>query len=109
METQETAFKLLNLPETADRAEIEQAYRRLVRRYPPEFHSEKFRRIDEAYRLLTSLSFLLERLLNPETREDPLTADLFDFDPSPPENLMEQALAELKKRFIENHLWSPLT
>jgi curved DNA-binding protein CbpA len=102
METKETAFKILNVPETADRSDIKQAYRRLVRRYPPEFHSEKFRRIDDAYHLLTSLSFLLDHFLNPPE------ADLFAFDPSPPENLMKEALGELRRLFVENHLRSPL-
>lgn len=108
METREAAFKVLNLPETADLHQIEQAYRRLVRRYPPEFHSEKFRKIDEAYRLLTSLSFHLEKLLNPQKKEDPLAADLFIFDPTPPENPLGKALAEAKRLFRKNHLWSSL-
>ena len=107
MQTQEEALKVLNLSAAADRPEIEQAYRRLVRRYPPEFHSEKFRQIDEAYRLLTSLSFLLEQLLNPEKEEAALPDDLFIFDPSPPAGLLEQALSELKGLFIKDYLWSP--
>jgi curved DNA-binding protein CbpA len=36
--TREEALAQLNLPPSAGREEIEQAYQRMVRRYPPEFH-----------------------------------------------------------------------
>lgn len=55
--TKEKALATLNLTPPAGREEIEKAYQRLVRRYPPEFHPEKFRTLDEAYRFLTSLAF----------------------------------------------------
>ncbi|MBI4496019.1 MAG: DnaJ domain-containing protein [Deltaproteobacteria bacterium] len=97
------ACAILNLETTAPREEIENAYQRLVRRYPPEFHPEKFRQIDEAYRSLTSLPFLLEKLLGPETEEKP-DPDLFLFSPSPPSSI-EDALLEIQKQFKMAHLW----
>jgi len=44
------SLAVLNLTPSASKEEIEQAYQRLVRRYPPEFQPEKFRRVDDAYR-----------------------------------------------------------
>ena len=61
--TKEKALKILNLTPAATREEIDHAYQRLVRRYPPEFHPEKFREIDEAYKFLTSLVFRIEKLI----------------------------------------------
>ena len=55
--TKEKALAVLNLFPPASQEEIEKAYQRLVRRYPREFHPEKFRALDEAYRFLTSLAF----------------------------------------------------
>jgi len=63
--TRQDALNELNLPEKAGDEDVEQAYRRLVRRYPPEFNPEKFQKIDEAYRFLTSLPDMVERLLSP--------------------------------------------
>ena len=103
--TREQALENLNLAPAADREEIEKAYQRLVRRYPPEFHPDRFRQIDESYRFLVSLPFLLEKLLSPALQEaspDPL---LFSFSPSVPEHFREQALREIRKRFLLNHLW----
>ncbi len=103
--TREEALSRLNLPPSAGKEEIEQAYRRMVRRYPPEFQPEKFRQIDEAYRFLVSLPFLLEKLLAPaETGE--ISKDLFSFDlflPDP--SALEEALAEAKKEFKMSYLW----
>jgi curved DNA-binding protein CbpA len=103
--TREQALENLNLAPAVDRDEIEKAYQRLVRRYPPEFHPDRFRQIDESYRFLVSLSFLLEKLLSPALQEaspDPL---LFSFSPSVPEHFREQALGEIRKRYLLTTLW----
>jgi hypothetical protein len=36
----------------------------LVRRYPPEHHPDRFRQIDESYRTLTSLFFVVESIFS---------------------------------------------
>lgn len=102
--TGDEACAILNLEATASREEIERAYQRLVRRYPPEFQPEKFRQIDEAYRSLTSLTYRLEKLLGPETGDTKPDPDLFLFSPSPPPSI-EEAVQEIKKQFRMTHLW----
>ena len=102
----EEALSRLNLPPTAGKEEIEQAYQRMVRRYPPEFQPEKFRQIDEAYRSLTSLAFLLEKLLSPASGAEEVSKDLFSFTLSSPEpSLLEEAVAEAKRQFKMSYLW----
>jgi curved DNA-binding protein CbpA len=105
--TREKALTVLNLPSSAGREEIEQAYHRLIRRYPPEFHPEKFRTIDEAYRFLTSLAFRIERLLSPQANTQ-LDREVFSFGLSPPVSSLEGALSEIKKQLKIAFLWSPL-
>jgi curved DNA-binding protein CbpA len=102
--TREQALKNLNLPSSAAREEIEKAYQRLVRRYPPEFHPERFRLIDESYRVLTSLAFFLERALSPEG--DELDRDLFRFTPTVPETAQDDAVRHMKRRFLIDALWA---
>ncbi len=105
--TREKAMALLNLPSWAGREDIERAYRRLVRRYPPEFHPEKFRDIDEAYRLLTSLAFRVEHSLLPQTKME-IDRDSFSFDMAPPIASLEAALNEIKTKLKIAFLWKPL-
>lgn len=105
--TREEALITLNLHSSAGREEIEEAYHRLIRRYPPEFHPEKFRAIDEAYRFLTSLAFRIERLLSAQTKID-LDRKVFSFDLSPPVSSLEDALSEIRKQLKIAFLWSPL-
>jgi curved DNA-binding protein CbpA len=105
--TKENALIILNLPSSANREEIDQAYQRLTRRYPPEFHPEKFRAIDEAYRFLTSIAFRIERLLSPQTKRD-LDRKTFSFDLTPPVSSLEGALSEIRKQMKIAFLWSPL-
>lgn len=50
----ETPHAVLGLPASAAAEEITRAYRKLVRRYPPELAPQQFARIHRAYRLLTS-------------------------------------------------------
>jgi len=106
--TREKALTLLNLSSSAGREEIDQAYHRLIRRYPPEFHPEKFREVDEAYRFLTSLAFRIERLLSPQTKIDHLDTKAFSFDLTPPISSLEDALSEIKKQLKITFLWRPL-
>jgi len=60
---------ILGLEPGAPRNEITRAYRKLVRRYPPELNPERFARIRRAYELLDSLE---NRMV--EVRKDPETA-----------------------------------
>ena len=105
--------KIQNLIDLIDRARPRQSATLLIR--IGRFLGERLRSgeleagplEEEIHRLLTSLSFLLEQLLNPEKEEAALPDDLFIFDPSPPAGLLEQALSELKGLFIKDYLWSP--
>ena len=104
--TREEALNQLNLPPSAGREEIEQAYQRMVRRYPPEFQPEKFRQVDVAYRSLVSLPFLLEKLLAPGAADEEVDKNLFSFDlPSLQPAVLEEALLEAKKNFKMSYLW----
>jgi len=104
--TREEALTQLNLPPSVGKVEIEQAYQRMVRRYPPEFQPEKFRQVDEAYRFLTSLPFVLEKLLAPGADSDEVNKSLFSFSLSPPQlSTLEEALLEVKKQFKMSYLW----
>ena len=95
--TRDQALTNLQLSAAATPEDIEQAYQKLVRRYPPEFHPERFRRVDESYRFLTSLPFMVAKLLSPTLEETRLDPDLFAFSPSLPEDCQEQALGEIRK------------
>jgi len=105
--TKEKTLKILNLTPAATREEIDHAYQRLVRRYPPEFHPEKFREIDEAYKFLTSLAFRIEKLITPQATIE-LNRELFSFDFTPPTSSLESALSEIKKQLKIAFLWKPL-
>jgi len=103
--TKERSFEVLGLSRSATRDEIEEAYKRLVRRYPPEFQPEKFRKIDEAYRFLTSLPYLLERLLSPAMEKENINTNLFVFPLSPPSPFLEEAMTEIRKGLRMTYLW----
>lgn len=102
--SREEALKNLNLAVSAGREEIEKAYRRLAQRYPPEFHPERFRLIDESYRTLTSLAFFLESALSPEGREP--DRSLFAFAPTLPETALDDAIRQMKRRYLTDALWA---
>jgi hypothetical protein len=104
--TREEALEVLNLTSTASPEDIESAYQRLVRRYPPEFQPEKFRGIDEAYRFLTSLAYQVERLINPQKEKVVLQRELLDFTLEPP-IVLEEARREVKNHFLFAYLWRP--
>lgn len=105
--TREEALQNLNLPPDADTEAIDKAYQRLVRRYPPEFHPDKFRTIDDSYRLLTSLPAMLEKLLAPAIEEKKLDPELLSFDPSVPESRIDEAIAEIRAVILTETLWKP--
>jgi curved DNA-binding protein CbpA len=54
METLEQAYAVLGLEPSATTEEVENAYRRAIRRYPPELNQRRFARIKQAYELLSS-------------------------------------------------------
>jgi curved DNA-binding protein CbpA len=56
----DTPHAILGLPASATVEEITRAYRKLVRRYPPELAPEQFARIHRAYQILTSLERRME-------------------------------------------------
>ena len=104
--TREEALTQLGLSPSASKDDIEQAYRRMVRRYPPEFQPEKFRQVDEAYQSLVSLPFLLEKLLAPGAGGEEVNKSLFSFDLSSPQPaVLEEALLEAKRNFKMSYLW----
>ncbi len=103
--TREEALQNLNLPPDADSEAIEKAYQRLVRRYPPEFHPDRFRIIDDSYRQLTSLSDMIQKLLSPSIEPSGTDPTLLVFNPSVPESRIDESLAELRKIALTKGLW----
>jgi curved DNA-binding protein CbpA len=98
--TRKDALAVLHLPDSATREDLDQAYQRLVKRYPPEFNPEKFRQIDEAYNFLTSLPYLLERLFRPQKLKIAINKEEFKFSLGSPISTLEQTLAAFKKRLL---------
>ncbi len=72
------SYAILGLEPGASREEITRAYRKLVRRYPPELNPERFARIRRAHEFLTSLD---QRMA--EARKDPEAALEALFPPPP--------------------------
>jgi hypothetical protein len=103
--TREEALQNLNLPHDADQAAVEKAYQRLVRRYPPEFHPDKFRTIDESYRHVTSLAAMIEQQLAPLVKDPKLNPELFMFDPRVPDSRIDKAVVEIRRIALINALW----
>jgi hypothetical protein len=103
--TREEAMQNLNLAMDASAETVEEAYRRLVRRYPPEFHPEKFRSIDDSYRQLTSLPALIERLLTPIGREAKVEEDLLCFAPSVSASRLDEGIREIRTLALAQALW----
>lgn len=103
--TRTEALALLRLTETSGPEDIEQAYQRLVRRYPPEFHPEKFRQIDAAYTFLRSLPSRLEHFLLPQKFQAGPSGD-FPFHLAPPPSCAPQdILAAFQQQLLFSHLW----
>jgi len=103
--TRDEALQNLNLPPDAGPEIIEKAYQRLVRRYPPEFHPDKFRVIDDSYRQLTSLANMIENLLSPSTGQSSMDPSLLVFNPSLPPSRVGDALAEIRRVALIKSLW----
>jgi len=103
--TRQDALNELNLPENAGGEDVEQAYRRLVRRYPPEFNPERFQKIDEAYRFLTSLPDMVERLLSPSAGCGISFSD-FRFSAVLPPEAVDDAAASLSRGVRMSALFS---
>jgi curved DNA-binding protein CbpA len=82
----DTPHAVLGLPATATAEEVTHAYRKLVRRYPPELAPEQFARIHRAYQLLTSLEHRIEaaRTSPEETLEQLFAPPALKPPPPPP-------------------------
>ena len=61
-------YEVLGVDKSADERAIKKAYFALVRKYPPETHPEEFKKIREAYEVLS----------NPQSRKDYDAVDQFD-------------------------------
>jgi hypothetical protein len=62
--------------------------------------------VDEAYRLLVSLPFLLEKLRAPDASLEEVNRSLFSFElPPPPPGVLEEAILEAKRKFKMAYLW----
>ena len=107
MMTREQALHHLNLTPEASRETIEQVYQRLVRRYPPEHNPERFRLIDESYRLLTSPAYLVDRVLSSgdDRPTDDLGAMLAELPLAEQNPVLPQAMAELRALWLSQCLW----
>ncbi|MEE8526174.1 MAG: J domain-containing protein [Thermoanaerobaculia bacterium] len=105
--------QVLGLEPGASREAVDAAYRRLVRRYPPELHPERFSAIHRCYRFLSSFENRMNEIRRAE--EPPLDA-LFPMPPvklrppgEPPapfvpgdaEPLLAPLRRELLKRLLE--------
>ncbi|HEX3554940.1 MAG TPA: J domain-containing protein [Thermoanaerobaculia bacterium] len=95
----ETPHDVLGLPASATAEEVTRAYRKLVRRYPPELAPEQFARIHRAYQLLTSLErrMAVARTAPEETIDQlfPPPATTLKAPPPPPPALTERDLEPL--------------
>ena len=58
----EVAYKTLQIDSGASREDIDRAFRRMARRYPPEFKPERFAQMRAAYEYLTSLKRRVEEI-----------------------------------------------
>ena len=99
----ETPHAVLGLPAMATAEEIARAYRKLVRRYPPELAPQQFARIHRAYQLLTSPERRMEvARTSPEETIDqlfPLPAMTLRALPPPPPLLAGRDLEPLLAPF----------
>ncbi len=95
--TYEEALHNLNLDESAGPGEIEKAYRRLVRRYPPEFHPDRFRLVEESYQVLTSLAYRIRLLMMQDRGGSQIDVDRFRFEPAVDPGRVQEAVEELRR------------
>ena len=110
MLTRNQALQHLHLNAEASeptRETIEKAYQRMVRRYPPEFHPDRFRLIDESYRTLTSLTFLVESVFEDQTddTEASLAQSLADLPLTAEAGGVPASLKDIRRRLLREALW----
>jgi hypothetical protein len=108
----ENPHTVLGLAASATAEEATRAYRKLVRRYPPELAPQQFARIHNAYQLLTSPALRMEaaRAAPEEAIDDlfPLPAAALKPPPPPPPPLtrrdLEPLLAPLRRDLLARGL-----
>lgn len=107
MLTRDQALQNLNLPPEATEEEIERGYQRMVRRYPPEHHPDRFRLIDESYRTLTSLAFVVERIFSgpDQEHEANLVSQVAGLSLVADEQAVAQGTAALWRMLLCDALW----
>lgn len=99
------ALQALGLDREASPEAIEQAYRKLINRYPPEFHPDKFRQIDEAYRYLTSYAKKIATLFAPDATRTTVDLSLFRYPDVDKTDLLDAGIAELRRLARLWYLW----
>lgn len=107
MVIRERALEVLKLDADATREEIDKAYQRMVQRYPPEFHPQRFRRIDESYRTLTSPAFVVETILGDKqsSDDDNLARSLADLTLAADDMAVQKGIKELRMQLLVAKLW----
>ena len=103
--TEESALESLGLGREASPEEIEKTYRKLINRYPPEFHPDRFRRIDEAYRFLTSFPRRVASLFAPDAARMGVDATLFRYPDQNRDELLVEGVRELRRSARLRYLW----
>lgn len=101
----ELALKTLGLDREASPETVEKAYRKLINRYPPEFHPDKFRQIDEAYRYLTSYPKKIATLFAPDATRAAVDLTLFRYPEGEKTELLDTGIAELRRLARLWYLW----
>ena len=103
--TDEAALEILGLDSQASQEEMEKAYRKLLNRYPPEFHPEKYRRIDEAYRFMTSYPRRVATLLAPKATRNSVDLNLFRYSCAEQDELLGAGVREVRRLARLRYLW----
>ena len=103
--TDELALQTLGLDREASPEAIEKAYRKLINRYPPEFHPDRFRQIDEAYRYLTSYPKRIATLFAPDATRKSVDLSLFRYPEGERTELRDAGITELRRLTRLWYLW----
>ena len=103
--TDDLALKALGLDREASSEAIEKAYRKLINRYPPEFHPDKFRQVDEAYRYLTSYPKRVAALFAPDATRKTVDLALFRYPVGENTEQIDSGLRELRRLARLWYLW----
>ncbi len=99
------ALKALGLDREAAPEAIEKAYRKLINRYPPEFHPDRFRQVDEAYRYLTSYPKRVAALFAPDAISKSVDLSLFRYPEGEKSELLDAGIAEIRRLTRLWYLW----